>query len=171
MTYQRFEKCIEICSACARECRALAAVMPGAKLARLARACRDAALLCELFVDDLCSESPCIVYSSRMCASACDDCARACDQHKTEAGKQCAALCRRCSKECRNVRVWLGEMQLVQSLRWSTDTLAPPLAAGWPSPITMRLPWVTGRSTGRTQTTPPETTSAVKSISVRPAKE
>ena len=58
-----------------------------------------------------------------------------------------------------------------QSLLPSTDTFATPLAARSPSPMTIRLPWVTGRSTGRTRTAPPEIASAAKSISFLPATQ
>jgi len=113
MTYQRFEECCEVCLDCAKECRAcVAADMSSATMAECVRACREATLLCELFVADLRNDSPLAVYSSQMCARACEHCALGCLLYNTKACRRCAMACRRCAVDCRNVRVWLGEIQL-----------------------------------------------------------
>jgi len=113
MTYQQFEGCSEVCSNCAKECRAcVAAAKSSAEMAEYVRACREATLLCELFIADLRSDSPILIYSCQMCARACERCAVGCLRYNTEASRRCATACRRCAQECRNVRVWLGEIQL-----------------------------------------------------------
>jgi hypothetical protein len=113
ITKKRFKDCIEVCRACEKECRAyVAAVMPSEGMSGCVRACREAAVLCELCITDLCSDSPLLVYSSRMCASSCERCVSICSEHETAASSRCAMTCRRCAEECRKVRVWLGESRL-----------------------------------------------------------
>ena len=113
MTYQQFEGCSEVCSDCTKECRAcVAAAMSSATMAEYVRACREATLLCELFVADLRSDSAILICSSQMCARACERSHLSCRLYNTEACRRCATACRRCAVECRNVRVWLGEIQL-----------------------------------------------------------
>jgi hypothetical protein len=118
VTHDEFDVCIEICSACARACKAFDKDVASSTTApKGVRAYRDAAILCELFIDDLRGNSPLLVYTARMCARACRQCAKCLDRDNSQVGKRCAAMCRRCAEQCVNVRVWLGTNQLPKTAR------------------------------------------------------
>ena len=113
MSGTRFERCMEVCLACAKECKASAdAFIARSEMAECVRACRDCADMCVLCLSDLRDRSPLLVHSSRMCAWACDLCSFECGKHADEHCKRCVVTCHTCAEECLEIRLWLGEMEL-----------------------------------------------------------
>src|SRR5258708_4418052 len=105
--------CIEACLACAVACRESAHQFgrsPGR--AQCVQCCLECANQCVTCFSDLRNNSPLLVYSSRMCAEACDHCADEWSRHNCDHINRCEAACRVCADECRSVRSAIGKMVL-----------------------------------------------------------
>jgi hypothetical protein len=102
MAHESFEACVAACLACMRDsvrCADVCASHPEFHVCE--RACRKCFAACVLWLADL-HDGVCGRPRTRLaCASACEVCADACDQHQGAAFQKCAKAARVCAEACR----------------------------------------------------------------------
>ncbi len=104
MAHDQFQRCIESCVACARECeRCGDACIGSIEMAGCVRTCRDCTALCWVCTGFMSRESALAAELCRACAKACVLCAAECGEHEAEHCKRCAEACRLCAEECRQM--------------------------------------------------------------------
>jgi hypothetical protein len=105
--------CMKACIACAIACRETAHRLRNiAYHASFIQQCLDCGIQCSLCCSDLRGNSPHLVYSSRMCAIACEVLAVECSKYKFSHFNHCKTACRHCATECRAIRVAVGEQAI-----------------------------------------------------------
>jgi hypothetical protein len=108
MDQNKFQSCIEECSACAVACNSCATECLNEKEVAMLTRCiqleRDCAVICLAAVDLMSRSSEHAQEFCKLCADVCDACADECEKHsKMEHCKRCAEQCRKCAAECRNM--------------------------------------------------------------------
>ena len=107
MSHQKNASCIEACYACATACNhCAAACLQEPDVTAMARCIAndmDCAAICTLAAGAMARGSEDAVAICKLCADACDRCARECGKHSMDHCQACAAACRRCAEECRSM--------------------------------------------------------------------
>jgi hypothetical protein len=108
MTYEKLQRCIDACVACAIECDRCATDCLNEKdvtmLARCIELNRECAEACYASARLMGIGGEHASLFCHACAEICDTCAEECEKHieyGMEHCKRCAAVCRKCAEECR----------------------------------------------------------------------
>ena len=107
MNYHENKKCIEACLACAAICNHCASSClkedDVKMMARCIQLDMECAALCYAAVQLMSLGSEKAKELCRLCAEACEACAKECGKHNNEHCKECADACKKCAEECRNM--------------------------------------------------------------------
>jgi hypothetical protein len=108
MSHQKYQSCIDACSACAVECyHCASACLEEQDVKMLARCIgleNECAAICLLAVQAMAGGSEFADKICRLCAEICTACAVECEKHAhMEHCKKCAEACRKCAAACSNM--------------------------------------------------------------------
>jgi hypothetical protein len=108
MSHQKYQSCIDACTACAVECYHCASECLDEQdvkmLAQCIRLDHECAAICFLAVQAMAGGSEFANEICRLCAEICTACAVECEKHAhMEHCKKCAEACRKCAAECSNM--------------------------------------------------------------------
>lgn len=108
MSYQKYQTCIDACSASAVECshceNKCLDESDIQSLARCIKLSHDCSLICVFAMEALSSASEFAKQICNLCAEMCNACAMECEkQTHLEHCLKCAEVCRQCAVECHNM--------------------------------------------------------------------
>jgi len=108
LTQQKYQLCIDACSACAVECAKCANELLSEKdvrlLARSIKLHQDCTSLCFLAMEAMSGGSEYIKQITRLCAEISNDCADECAKNASMGHcDRCTEVCRACAEACENI--------------------------------------------------------------------
>lgn len=108
MTKQKYQECIDACSACAVECAKCAGELLNEKdirtLARSIKLHQDCTALCFLAMEAMSGGSEYIKQITRLCAEISNDCADECAKNAHMGHcEMCTEVCRLCAVACEKI--------------------------------------------------------------------
>lgn len=107
MSQERFQRCIDVCLACAAECKHCASECLKEDTVRALGPCIQLDMECSL----VCLSAAQLMMIGgenaaalcEACADICVACAEECGKHDMDHCQRCAQLCRKCAVECREM--------------------------------------------------------------------